>query len=60
MPIDLEVDEDSDESESENEDDESGDEVEYITQVRSAWIAFRNNLAQTLFNAWRASSNSET
>ncbi|XP_021732162.1 protein ANTAGONIST OF LIKE HETEROCHROMATIN PROTEIN 1-like [Chenopodium quinoa] len=58
MPTNFEVDESSDE----NENEDIGDDVEYITQVQpsNAWTGFRNNLAQTLFNAWRARQNNET
>lgn len=56
MPSDIEADDDSDDSDTESESDESDDEVEYITHVQTTndWTNFRNNLAQTMFNTWRA------
>lgn len=60
MPTNFEVDSSTDESDDEN-DDEVNNEVEYITQVQSsnAWTIFRDNLAQTSFNTWRAGINSQ-
>ncbi|KAK1375519.1 hypothetical protein POM88_031713 [Heracleum sosnowskyi] len=57
MPTDFVVDDESDVDNSK--DDESDDEVECITLVQSsnAWTAFRNELAQNLFNTWRAMSS---
>lgn len=58
MPTDLEFDEISDDTDSDSDidSDESDDEVEYITHVTTSndWTTFRNTLAQTSFNTWRA------
>ncbi|XP_048497638.1 protein ALP1-like [Beta vulgaris subsp. vulgaris] len=57
MPTDYTMyfDSDSDE-ESDDDEDDLDDEVEYITHIATsdAWTNSRNNLAQNLFNNWRA------
>ena len=61
MPTDYTtyVDSDDEEDEEESDDEDSEDEVEYITIIETSdtWTNYRNTLAQTLYNNWRARNN---